>query len=246
MDEISGIVDAHAHSDKKFSWEHSPEQLLSMMKECGIVRSVLAPYWDLPTEADPEALHRFLSTLKKYRGKFIGFLRLNPNSVKARDLLDSLAEKKTIKGVKLNPMTSAALPFAENSVKLVRAASDMGLPVLFHSGDEPFSTPLQIEKVARLCPGASIILGHMGGFFYVEEAIRVAEKNANVYLETSVMPYPRMINRACKAIGSERVFFGSDAPGVHSKIEIQKILSSGLNIEQQKEILTSSFLRLIN
>jgi predicted TIM-barrel fold metal-dependent hydrolase len=246
MDEISGIVDAHAHSDRRFSWEHTPEQLLGMMKDCGIVQSVLAPYWDLPSEADPQALQRFHSTLILHKEKFIGFLRLNPNSVEAMEILEDLGRKKTIKGVKLNPMTSAALPFAENSTKLVKAAADLGLPVLFHSGDDPFSNPLQIERVARLCSGASIILGHMGGFFYVEEAIRVAKRNANVYLETSVMPYPALINKASKTIGTKRVFFGSDAPGVHSRIEIQKIYSSGLKAEDQRAILTSNFLELIN
>ncbi|MFI5450400.1 MAG: hypothetical protein ACHQ03_11625, partial [Candidatus Bathyarchaeia archaeon] len=93
MDQISGIIDAHAHSDKKFSWEHTSQQLVEMMNECNIVQSVLAPYWDLPTDADSEAVDRFLLTLKSYPGKFLGFLRLNPNSAGAKILLEDLAEK---------------------------------------------------------------------------------------------------------------------------------------------------------
>ena len=95
-------------------------------------------------------------------------------------------------------------------------------------------------------PEASIILGHMGGFFYVEEAIRVAKRQRNVFLETSVMPYPEMIRSAVKVLGSRRVFFGSDAPGVHSRIEIQKIRASGISSQQQREVLCSSFLELLN
>ncbi len=244
MNEISGIIDAHAHSDRKFSWEHSPEQLLSMMQECGISQSVLASYWDLPSEADPEALSRFRSTLKKYKEKFLGFLRLQPNNPRAAEILEQLAKTKEIRGLKLNPMTSAVLPYSENSVKLVRLASQVKLPVLIHSGDDPFSNPLQIEQLAVRCPDASIILGHMGGFLYVEEAIRVAERHKNMYLETSVMPYPRMIRTARKRLGQGRIFFGSDSPGVHARVEIQKIFASGLHLEDQLEILTSSFLRL--
>ncbi len=243
--EFTGIIDAHAHSDRKFSWQHSPEQLLNMMKECGIVRSVLTSYWDLPSKADPKALQRFETALKNH-DEFIGFLRLNPNDPVAETLLARMAGEKIVSGLKLNPMTSGVLPTSGNSLKLVAASSELGLPVLFHSGDDPFSNPLQIEKVAIDCPEASIIMGHMGGFFYVEEAIRVAKRNSNVYLETSVMPYPEMIRLAAKSIGVEKIFFGSDAPGVNSIVEIQKIIASGLSKKEQENILCKNFLGLIS
>jgi uncharacterized protein len=243
--EFSGIVDAHAHSDKKFSWQHTPDQLLSMMKECGIVKSVLASYWDLPTRADHKAVERFEEAVKTYP-EFIGFLRLNPNEPEAETLLARLASEKRIFGVKLNPMTSGVLPSSDNTLKLLAASAELDLPVLFHSGDDPFSNPLQIERAAVASPEASIILGHMGGFFYVEEAIRVAKRQRNVFLETSIMPYPEMIRSAVRALGGRRIFFGSDAPGVHSRIEIQKIRASGISRGHQREILCSSFLGLLN
>jgi len=244
LSQISGIVDAHAHSDKKLSWHHTPEQLLSMMRECGIVRSVLTSYWDLPSEADSEAIIRFESVLKQHK-EFIGFLRLNPNDFMAETLLARMANEKLIFGLKLNPMTSPVSPYSINTLKLVAVSAGLGLPVLFHTGDDPFSHPLQIERVARSCPEATIILGHMGGFFYVEEAIRVAKRNRNVYLESSVMPYPKLIQIAVRSLGAKRVFFGSDAPGVHSRVEIQKILSSGLSPAEQEAVLTTSFLKII-
>jgi hypothetical protein len=142
-------------------------------------------------------------------------------------------------------MTSAVWPSSANTLKLVAVAAGLGLPILFHTGDDPFSHPLQIERVAKACPEAIIILGHMGGFFYVEEAIRVAKRNRNVYLESSVMPYPSLIQNAVRSLGAERVFFGSDAPGVHSRIEIQKILSSAISPAEKKEILTKSFLKIV-
>ena len=244
MEQISGIVDAHAHSDRKLSWQHTPEQLLAMMQECGIVRSVLTSYWDLPAEADSEAIVRFENTLKHHK-EFIGFLRLNPKDPRAETLLERMANEKLIFGLKLNPMTCAVSPDSSDTLKFVAAAAELGFPVLFHTGDDPLSNPLQIERVARSCPEATIVLGHMGGFFYVEEAIRVAERNRNVYLETSVMPYPSLIRNAVQSLGAERVFFGSDAPGVHSRIEIQKILSSGLSPADQTCVLTTSFLRIL-
>ncbi len=238
------IIDAHAHSDVKFSWQHTPEQLLSMMRESGIEQSVITSYWDLPSRHDPHAVQRFEDALKAHR-EFIGFLRLNPNDQDAETLLANMATGKLIHGLKLNPMTTAVPPWSENSLKLVAASSELGLPVLFHTGDDPISNPLQVERVAKVCPEASIILGHMGGFFYVDEAIRVAKRNRNVSLETSVMPYPRMIQKAVESIGSERIFFGSDAPGVHSAIEIQKVVASGLSKDDQRNVFSDSFQELI-
>jgi predicted TIM-barrel fold metal-dependent hydrolase len=239
------IVDSHAHSDKKFSWQHSPEQLLAMMKEVGIKKSVLAPYWDLPAEGDPDAVGRFVSALKNHPTDFIGFLRLNPFNGKAETLLAEMSQQKVIHGLKLNPATSSALPYGEATLKLVRKAADYSLPVLFHSGDDHLSNPFQIERVAKLCPKADVIMGHMGGFFYIEEAIEVARRNKNVYLETSVMPYPNLIKLAVKKVGSDKVFFGSDSPGVHAKVELAKIYSAGLKAFDLERVLTSAFFDLI-
>jgi predicted TIM-barrel fold metal-dependent hydrolase len=54
-----------------------------------------------------------------------------------------------------------------------------------------------------------------------------------------------MIRSAVKSLGGNKVFFGSDAPGVHSGIEIQKIRSSGLSKEQQSAVLCTNFLELL-
>jgi predicted TIM-barrel fold metal-dependent hydrolase len=239
------IVDAHAHSDRKLSWKHTPEQLLSMMKECGIAKSAVMPYWDLPAPGDPEAVERFERMLFKYSAKFYGFLRLNPFSPQAEGLLSEFVVKKIIQGVKFNPSTNCALPYAEPTMKLVRKAAEYSLPVLFHSGDDPLSSPLQIAKAAQMCPNASIIIGHMGGYFYIDEAIEVAYKLKNVFLETSIMPYPSYIRLAALKVGSQKVFFGSDSPGVHARVEIAKILASGLAQHHLEKILISGFQGLI-
>ena len=44
-----------------------------------------------------------------------------------------------------------------------------------------------IARAAEACPEATIILGHMGGYFHVEEAIDAAERHPNLVLETSAI-----------------------------------------------------------
>ena len=104
-------------------------------------------------------------------------------------------------------------PASEPTLALIRHAALLGVPTLFHCGDEEFSLPLQIAEAAAAVPEAQIILGHMGGYFHVRDAIRVAKRHPNLILETSAMPYPRFIKEAVAAIGAERILFASDGPG---------------------------------
>src|SRR4029077_16393235 len=121
------------------------------------------------------------------------------------DLLERAFGELGFKGLKLHPVGTIAHPSGEQTMRLIRIAAAHSAPTLFHCGDEPLTTPLEIALAAEQCPEAPIILGHMGGYFHVDEAILVAQQFANVVLETSAMPYPDKIREAVERIGPERV-----------------------------------------
>ena len=93
---------------------------------------------------------------------------------------------------------------------------------------------------------ANIILGHMGGYFHVEEAIEVATRLPNVYLETSAMPYPGMIRRAVDAVGAERVLFASDGPGCLPSLEVHKVRLAGLTAAEAQRVFADNILELLD
>ena len=80
------------------------------------------------------------------------------------------------------------------------------------------TTPLAVAEARAACPEATIILGHMGGYFHVDEAIEVAERQ-NLVLETSAMPYPAKIREAVDRLGPERVIYAATvcSPGSRSR-----------------------------
>jgi uncharacterized protein len=119
------------------------------------------------------------------------------------------------------------------------------VPTLFHCGDEEFTLPLQVAEAAEAVPEATIILGHMGGYFHVKDAIRVARRHPNLILETSAMPYPRMIREAVEAIGVDRVLFASDGPGCDPLLEVQKVLRAGLTPADEDAIFRGNIERLL-
>ena len=169
-------------------------------------------YTELPA-VNPRALEYLADQIRAYPDRLVGYVRVHPWYPEAVDLVDRAFAEFGMRGVKLHPVGNLSHPASEVSLRVIRRAAEHR-PVLFHCGDEALTTPLQIALAAEAVPEASIILGHMGGYFHVEEAIEVAARLPNLYLETSAMPYPGMIRRAIEAIGPERVLFASDGPGL--------------------------------
>jgi predicted TIM-barrel fold metal-dependent hydrolase len=118
-----------------------------------------------------------------------------PPGEKAHRLFEKAMEEYSFKGLKLHPVGNLCHPGGPETIDMIRLATRYKAPTLFHCGDEELTLPLQIAQAAEACPEATIILGHCGGYFHVEDAIRVAERYPNIVLETR-MPYPRLIKEA--------------------------------------------------
>src|SRR5207245_141527 len=150
------------------------------------------------------------------------------------------------KGLKLHPVSTLAHPGGEETLQLIRAAAERGAPTLFHCGDEPLATPLTVARAAAACPQATIILGHMGGYFHVDEAIEVAEAYENVVLETSAMPYPSKIAEAVQRIGASRVLYASDGPACSPRIEVEKVRLAELPPEAEALVFAGNAKRILD
>ena len=240
------IIDAHAHADEAeaFGWYDPPEKLIRLMDEAGIARAVMTTYADEP---GPEpALERLLSYAARHPHRFIPFARMDPRyGERSRRLFREAVRHRGVKGLKLHPVSTLAHPFGEVTLRLIGDAAAMGVPILIHSGDQAMCYPGQIAEAARLVPDATIIMGHMGGFFHAPEAIRAAEAQRNIYLETSSMPYTRLIGDAIRRLGAERILFGSDQPAGHPKVELKKIAVLGLADRDTQLVLGGNIARLV-
>lgn len=141
-------------------------------------------------------------------------------------------------GVKMHPLLDSFLPNDPIVHPLIRLLISRDTPVLFHCGHPIFSLPWSIEELALNFPEAKIILGHMGhsNIVYINAAIDIAERNPNVYLETSGMPMHKKIKEAFERVG-DRVLYGSDVPFHDPSVEIHKIKASGLDASATQAIL---------
>lgn len=243
MDGSQLIVDSHTHVDEAeaFGWIDPPESILALMDEAGVDRAAIMTYVDAVDEAPIEYL---ATAAERHRGRLVPYARLHPAGDRAVDLLDFAVRQRGFKGLKLHPVSNLAHPADNTTLRLVRRAANLGVPVLFHCGDEPYTTPYELEHTAARVPEAAVIFGHMGGYFHAADALEVAARRPNVYLETSAMPHPGMIRRALDALGPERVIFASDGPGCDPRLEVRKVERAGLSDSERQLVFAGNILRL--
>lgn len=240
------IVDFHTHVDEAeaFGWIDPPEKLIPLLDAAGIEMAVCMTYVDYPV--DPNGIDYLAGAIARFPDRLVGFARLNPNHLtKSLEGARRAVQELGFKGVKLHPTTTIAHPAAAPTVELMRLAGDLGVPVLFHCGDDPYTTPQAIALGAKEARYTAVVLGHMGGYFHVEDAISMAERYDNLYLETSAMPYPDRILQAVHRVGAERVIFGSDGPGCNPALEIEKVRLAGLSGHDEALVLGGNAARLL-
>lgn len=241
------IVDAHLHIDDvpALGWKLGAEECVRRMDEAGIDRGIVMTIVDAPA-VNPRALQLIAEAFAAYPDRLDAFARIHPWYGRESLALLERAFALGFKGLKLHPVSTLAHPAGEETLQLIRAAASHYAPTLFHCGDEPMTTPLTIARAAAACPEATIILGHMGGYFHVDEAIDIAGEYENIVLETSAMPYPGKIREAVERIGASRVLYASDGPACSPRIEVEKVRLAGLTSADEALVFASNVLRILD
>lgn len=144
-------------------------------------------------------------------GRLIPFCTVHPRYPNAVQELRRCIEDLGMKGVKLHPWAQAFAPTDPAMMDPVGAEmARLGVPVVFHDGTPPYSSPLQIAHFALRHPTVPVILGHGGLHDLWKEAVLAVERCPNMYLIPSGTP-PHGLQHAVKRLPLERFLYGSDA-----------------------------------
>lgn len=241
------IFDFHMHIDEipALDWHMSVELCIQRMDEASVDCALVFTIVDWP-EVDDQALQRIADACAGHPDRLYGLARIHPwYGKRAVEGLEYAISTLGFKGLKLHPVTTISHPASSDTLRLIRKAAEHNAPTLFHCGDEPLTTPLAVAEAARACPEATIVLGHMGGYMHVSEAIRVAQEHRNIVLETSAMPYPYMIREAVQRIGPDRVVYASDGPVCSPRLEVEKVRLAGLDPAAEQLVLGGNAKRLL-
>ncbi|GAC1406826.1 MAG: amidohydrolase family protein [Pyrinomonadaceae bacterium] len=248
------IVDAHLHC----SGVERGDDVLRALDDAGIdVAILLAPFLNEPyTLHDAASLRAANGHLAKlvrgFEDRLVGFAVVNPSHETAADDLSRAIETHNLRGLKLVP--SGWYPYDDVAHRVYERASDLQIPILFHSGifidgrSGRFCRPAFYEAV-REHPALRVTLAHLG-FPWCDEANAVGlidringvePDNSQFRFDISFGAPPiyrhQVMERALSVLGAELMQFGSDrflpCSGAHIRAaidEVEKIFDD-LNVD---------------
>jgi hypothetical protein len=235
------VIDAHCHAGRgeamsaPWTSRADPEITLRHMAEAGIDRTIIFPINNNEYEKPNQEIAEIC---RRYPERFIGFAKHDPQTEAGRiqTLLRHEVKNLGLKGLKLH-----RLPTRE----VLEVVAELGIPVLYHP-----EKVANFHMIAEGYPQINFVMAHLGNFASRDwaehmEAISVARRYPNVYLETSSVVFFKFLEMAAKELGAGKLIFGSDGPELDSRVELYKIRLLKLSPADEARILGGNIIKLL-
>jgi len=163
---------------------------------------------------------------RTYPNRIIGFAEVDPRAPDAVSVVRRCVESYGLRGLKLHP-TMHGYHFVDHALldPVFTVCGELNIPILVNALDDPFVTPLGIEEIARSFPMVPVLIAHMGTVWNVVEAILVAKRNDNLFLETSSTQLLE-VKMAYRDAGAHKLVMGTDWPASTFDLERRKIAAA--------------------
>ena len=158
------------------------------------------------------------------------------------------------KAIRVLPWLAERPPTDRLFYPVYTACCEMGVPFctqIGHTGPlmpSEVGRPIYLDQVALDFPDLVIVGGHIG-YPWTEEAIAVATKHQNVYIDTSaytVKRYPPELVRYLKTNGRKKVMFGTNYPMITPAKALEGLDSLGLDEETKALFLGGNAARVFD
>ncbi len=200
--------------------EALPVEKTVQVMDAGRVSKALISAWVAPRNVmiSNDEVHQFVS---EFPDRFIGV-----GSVDISKPMQAVAEIKRcvgelgFRGIRVLPWLWELPPTDRLFYPIYTVCCDLGIPFctqIGHTGplmSSEVGRPIYLDRVALDFPDLTIVGGHIG-YPWTEEAIAVATKHPNVYIDTSAYTakrYPPELVRFLNTNGAEKVLFGTNYP----------------------------------
>ena len=236
-------IDAHSHIGDFGGWAgvaFTKDKLIEQMKEYDIEKTFL-------TGASFQGNDAVTDAFQSYPDKIVPFVWVNPALDDVEKKLDRYILKEGFAGIKMQPLFDSFVADDPVVYPVMDFARQYDVPVFIHCGHPPYSLPWSIALLAEKYPDVRVTMIHMGHGHgvYIDASIKMAKRYSNLYLEMSGMPMGSKIKEAYETVGNDRIMFGIDAPFHHPTVEIQKILTCGLNEKAQEDVFYNNAKKLL-
>ena len=224
---------------------------LAAMDAAGITRTLLsawyAPFGPMISNAEvagfvAQAPHRLVG---------VGSVDLS-RPAQVRHEVRRCIQDLGFKGIRVLPWLWKLPPTDRLFYPLFAACSEFSVPFctqIGHTGplmpSEP-GRPLYLDQVALDFPDLVIVAGHIG-YPWTDEAIAVATKHQNIYIDTSaytVERYPTALIEYLRSHGRHKVLFGSNYPMIQPHKALAGLDSLQLDPEVRSLFLSGNAARI--
>ncbi|HLR96413.1 MAG TPA: amidohydrolase family protein [Jiangellaceae bacterium] len=172
-----------------------------------------------------------------------------------------LVTEHGVRGFKLHPSLQGFNPTDRSVYPLYEVIAELGLPVVFHTGQTGIgaglpggggirlglSNPMLIDDVAVDFPDLTIVLAHPS-FPWQDEALAVATHKSNVWIDLSGWApkyFPPNLVRYANSLLQDKVLFGSDFPVITPDRWMRDFDALEIKPEVRSKILRDNALRLL-
>lgn len=240
------------------------EVMLAEFDLVGIDRAVLLPVDATTSRGTKIYSNEQIAEVCAMSDRFIGFASVDPHHDSASEQLRHAISALGLCGLKLDPAMQDFDPSDNHFYPLYETAAALKIPVLFHAGLSfaPHSKlrqgqPILFEDIAADFPGLNIVLAHLA-WPWVAEAVALALKYPNVYLDTSVLyfdnPYDFLAFAMTKQVPlsvferslRNQIVFGSNNPRAETKTMARAVRSLGFSDECLELIFRVNAERLLS
>lgn len=128
-------------------------------------------------------------------------------------------------------------------LEIMDCAASYGMSVNIHP-----TSIADMHELCRIIPkGVNLVWAHFSGYGGYEEHLSMIKNHENVYFDISAHSCDRVgiISSAVKAVGSERLLFGTDYPGIGPASDIGAVMFEDISDRDRENIFFGNAKRLL-
>jgi len=250
-----------------FGFYCSSQPLLTLIRQldaAGVDKAVLATLDCTTAHGAAIVPNDVLAHLVGQSDRLLGFASVDPNDTAAPAALDHAVGTLGLRGLNLDPALQRFRADDERAFPVYEKADALGIPVTFQMGLNwaprariADARPLDLEAVAATFPKLRIVVAHCG-WPYTMEALALAVKYPNVFLDTAILFSGRPESSVAAVFAGqygldvveaslrERIVFASDYPRVDPKRVARAVRMLGLRPLTEKMIFGENAESLLN
>lgn len=226
---------------------------LGMMDEAGIDRSLISA-WVAPRNimiSNDEVAGFVAEAPNRLVG--VGSVDISKPMAAVREIRRCIGELG-FKAIRVLPWLWEAPPTDRRFYPVYTICCDLGVPFctqIGHTGPlmpSEVGRPIYLDQVAIDFPELVIVGGHIG-YPWTEEALAVATKHENVYIDTSAYTakrYPQALVEFMRGHGRSKVLFGTNYPMIMPAKALENLDDLSLDDKTRQLFLSGNACRIYN